>query len=152
MITGPTIATANSVGDISNPGTNVVNYQLGADWNGRNGNLTTVGSAGPLSESFYGTCDQGGNVAEWNETPLDNGEFRGRRGGSFGSGELELQSLIGGGAVPAIDANFLGGTGFRVATIPEPATLVLAAMACMFGLVMAVRHRRWHKIAFSPGR
>ncbi len=55
----PTIATANALGDISNPGANVANYNLGADWNGQNGNVTTVGSAGPLSASFYGTFDQG---------------------------------------------------------------------------------------------
>src|SRR5690606_33394606 len=29
----PTTATANSVGDISNPGARVVNYLFGADWN-----------------------------------------------------------------------------------------------------------------------
>ena len=66
----PTIATANAVGDISNPGANVANYARGADWNGQNGNVTTVGSAGPLSASFYGTFDQGGNVWEWNEAVI----------------------------------------------------------------------------------
>jgi hypothetical protein len=40
----PTIATANSVGDISNPTANVANYANGADWNSLNGNVTTVGS------------------------------------------------------------------------------------------------------------
>jgi formylglycine-generating enzyme len=45
----PNQATANAVGDISNPGVNVANYLDGADWNGQDGNLTTVGSAGPLS-------------------------------------------------------------------------------------------------------
>ncbi len=35
----PTIATANSIGDISNPGTNVANYNRGADW--VNPSLTT---------------------------------------------------------------------------------------------------------------
>jgi sulfatase modifying factor 1 len=64
----PTLATANSVGDIDNPGANVANYYFGADWNGRDGNVTTVGSAGPLSKTYYGTSDQGGNVLEWAET------------------------------------------------------------------------------------
>lgn len=52
------------MGDISNPGANVANYGNGADWNGLVGNVTTVGSAGPLSYSFYGTADQAGNVFE----------------------------------------------------------------------------------------
>ena len=78
----PTIATANATGDISNPGTNVANYARGADWNGENGHVTTVGSAGPLSESFYGTSDQGGNVWEWNES-LVSVSSRGSRGGSW---------------------------------------------------------------------
>ena len=55
----PTQATANANGDISNPGNNVVNFLSGADWNGQDGNVTTVGSAG--SDSYYGTFDQGGN-------------------------------------------------------------------------------------------
>lgn len=62
-----TKATANSMGDISNPGANVINWDDGAVWNGVVGNLTTVGSAGSGSASFYGTYDQGGNVNEWSE-------------------------------------------------------------------------------------
>src|SRR5207249_4642352 len=58
----PVTAMVSSVGDISNPGPNVANYNRGADWNGQDGNVTTVGGAGPLSVSYYGTYDQGGNV------------------------------------------------------------------------------------------
>jgi formylglycine-generating enzyme required for sulfatase activity len=49
-----------SHGDISNPGPNVANYRSNVAWSG--GTVTTVGSAGPLSQSFYGTSDQAGNV------------------------------------------------------------------------------------------
>ena len=116
----PTIATANSVGDISNPGANVANYNFGADWNSQDGNVTTVGSAGPLSESFYGTSDQGGNVWEWNEA-LISGSFRGLRGGSFGdSTRTSCSPRSGATADPTGESVNIG---FRVATVPEPSTL-----------------------------
>jgi len=92
----PTTATANSVGDISNPGTNVANYNLGANWNGQAGNVTTVGSAGPLAKSYYGTDDQGGNVWEWNEALTTligiDGSFRGVRGGSWDYFSVGMQA------------------------------------------------------------
>ncbi len=71
----PTKATATASGDVGNPGANVVNYGDGAIWNGVTGNLTTVGGAGPLSVSHYGTYDQGGNVAEWTEDQFMSGGF-----------------------------------------------------------------------------
>jgi formylglycine-generating enzyme len=115
----PTIAMANSIGDISNPGTNVANYNLGADWNGRDGNVTTVGSAGPLSASFYGTFDQGGNVWEWNET-LISSMFRGLRGGHWNRTFFfpdDLAASVRSGVNPTNESNFVG---FRVASIPAP--------------------------------
>ncbi|MDO8630608.1 MAG: SUMF1/EgtB/PvdO family nonheme iron enzyme [Phycisphaerales bacterium] len=108
----PTTAIANATGDISNPGTNVVNYNLGAVWNGQTGNVTTVGSAGALSESFYGTSDQNGNLWEWNETVLGTDE-RGIRGGFWAHVELSLQSLTRHNDIPATEAE---GIGFRVAS------------------------------------
>ncbi len=62
----PIRAIADAFGNVANPGSNVVNYDNAADWNGLNGNVTTVGSA--TSPSAYGTLDQAGNLDEWNDT------------------------------------------------------------------------------------
>lgn len=134
--TVPTVATANSVGDISNPGANVANYLSDADWNSQNGNVTTVGSAGPLSDSFYGTADQGGNVWEWNEASI-SGTFRGLRGGSWGGLAGELQSSTRGANVAPLETF---GIGFRVATVPEPGTAELGMIG--FALTLWWRKRR----------
>lgn len=134
--TTPTIATANSVGDISNPGTNVVNYANGAVWNSQNGNVTTVGSAGLLSHSFYGTSDQGGNVWEWNEALV--GSFRGLRGGAWNYSLSNLQSSLRFGFTPTTENDNFG---FRVAEVPEPSTLVLASLALLTTLALR-RHVR----------
>jgi len=126
----PTVATANATGDISNPGANVVNYNLGADWNGQDGNVTTVGSAGPSSESFYGTSDQGGNLFEWSETVVSNTHRR--RGGSWGSDESFLRSSALGNADPS--GEFIT-HGFRVASptdnVPTVSEWGLATMALL---------------------
>jgi formylglycine-generating enzyme required for sulfatase activity len=136
----PTVATANSVGDISNPGANVANNQNGAIWNGvldGFGNVTTVGSAGPLDQSFYGTSDQGGNVWEWNEASIFGG--RSVRGGGWSDsnvGANHLAASFRGSQDPAIEPNSFG---FRVATVatavPEPSGFVLAALG-LIGLVV----------------
>jgi formylglycine-generating enzyme required for sulfatase activity len=135
--TTPTIATANSTGDISNPGANVANYHSGADWNSQNGNVTTVGSAGPLSDSFFGTADQGGNVSEWNEA-LISGSLRGQRGGSWNLLASSLTSSIRVTGNPSLEGDIFG---FRVATVPEPSTAALSMMGC----VLVLWWRRWRK-------
>ena len=60
----PTSATASSFGDVSNPGANVATYGNSSNWSILPIEVTTVGGAGQLSESYYGTSDQGGNVKE----------------------------------------------------------------------------------------
>ncbi len=108
----PTVATADPTGNIGNPGANVANYDLGADWNGQDGNVTTVGSAGLLSEGFYGTSDQGGNVWEWNETSYLICT-RSLSGGSWFGSEGALQSFTQAPTPPTSWSSF---TGFRVAS------------------------------------
>jgi len=133
----PAFATANSVGDINNSGANVVNYRYGADWNSLHGNLTTVGSAGPLSQSFYGTSDQGGNVFEWNET-LTVGSERALRGGSWNADPLDLKSFYRTSATPNYENTPIG---FRVASVPEPSSAVLGIVGLVAVLLVRARKR-----------
>lgn len=135
----PTVATANSTGDISNPGTNVANYASGADWNSQNGNVTTVGSAGAGSASHYGTFDQGGNVWEWNDEILFTSD-RGLRGGSFGSNANALQSSNRNFGNPAGGSADLGFRVSSLAPIPEPSAYA-AILGCL-GLALALTRRK----------
>lgn len=143
--TVPLVATADAFGNISNPGANVANTDLGADWNGQDGNVTTVGSAGPLSASYYGTYDQAGNVWEWVDTQFEeNGWGRGLRGGAWNlnpfntPADLRNIAKIATGSYPYI--------GFRVAApvtaVPEPSSLVLAAVGIVGLCCVAKRRRR----------
>jgi formylglycine-generating enzyme required for sulfatase activity len=114
--TAPTTATANSNGDVTNPGANVQNYNNGADWNSLNGNLTTVGSA--LANNYFGTQDMGGNVREWLEDGANNREIRGT---SFSGSAPQSSS---GDVSTAPNTSVFVTHGFRVASPP----LVLPAV------------------------
>jgi len=128
----PTYARATSIGDVANPGQDVVNFQLGADWNGQNGNVTTVGSAG--STSFYGAFDMNGNVWEWNETLI--GSSRGLRGGSFNINENLLRSSNRRSNNPTSEVSV---NGFRLASpVPGPGSVALLAV----GAPLLARRRR----------
>ncbi len=112
----PGIATATPTGDIANPGPNIVNWRLGADWNGQNGNLTTVGSAG--NASFYGAFDMAGNVDEWCETVNLGG--RAITGGAYFA--VPTFGIRPEDAYFGLDTPELDFTGFRFAS-PEPAVI-----------------------------
>jgi len=96
--------------------------------------------AGGLSP--YGTMGQGGNVWEWEETDYDlmndfSSSARGVRGGDWESSHLELlSSSVRSYVFPITEAITVG---FRVASIPEPGTLLLGALA---GLGLLWRRRR----------
>ena len=132
--TAPTVAVASATGDITNPGANVANYASGADWNSQIGNVTTVGSA--AANNYFGTADQGGNVFEWNDAVI-SGSSRGLRGGSFFLRPgTDLRASYRLGNVPASEYDFVG---FRVASVPEPSSLLLTMLA---GGVMLARRKR----------
>lgn len=90
------------------------------------------------SPGAYGTFDQGGNVWQWTEAvwAAPSGPCRVLRGGSFWDGERSLKASLCAGGSPASAGGLCG---FRVACVPEPATLTLLSMA---GLAMAGRRQR----------
>ena len=98
-------------------------------------NYLTDAGAYSSSSSYYGTSDQGGDVWEWNEA-LFSGSFRGLRGGSWSGSSDFLQSSFRDDVSPSIES---GDIGFRVASVPEPSTAVLAILAC--GLMWVLRRR-----------
>jgi formylglycine-generating enzyme required for sulfatase activity len=131
---------------------NVWNYPLGPDYetigyndgyavtgsnvyNSSQNYLTDVG-AYSFSSSFYGTFDQGGNVFEWNQWRPGSGElFRGVRGGAWDSEPGAVSNNTGAKSRfvenPTLESNKVG---FRVATVPEPGTAVLACFGFLLTL------------------
>ena len=124
--TGSNTAPGININETTNPGNNA-NYlgsAIGSPY------YRTVVGEFELSDSPYGTFDQGGNVAEWNDTRLDPG--RGLRGGPWNSNNPTEQHAQGRGASRLSPTSETGQIGFRVASIPEPSTLLLSVIGCIF--------------------
>jgi len=138
--TPPTPVNATAVGTGTTSGVspvisgNFANWQRAADWNGSDGNLTTVGTNG--GPSAYGTFDMSGNVLEWTDSVFyGQPEMRVMRGGSWydASFSWEMSSHNRSGGLASIgDSRW----GFRLASsvsgpsgVPEidPSGLRLAA-------------------------
>ncbi len=98
-----------------------------------------VDLAGGLSP--YGTMGQNGNVWEWNESAFDGFNVltdgdRSFRGGRWLISEAFLRSSNRNDFDPTVENSAVG---FRVASIPEPSTVLLA----LFSVGVIVYLRRW---------
>jgi len=98
------------------------------------GSSTNVGTYSS-DPSSYGTNDQGGNVTEWNDAVI-SGSMRGLRGGAWASDDLGLRSSDRSRYGPANEDRFIG---FRVASVPEPTSILLSMLA---GGMMLIRRKR----------
>ncbi|MBY0313398.1 MAG: formylglycine-generating enzyme family protein [Phycisphaerales bacterium] len=114
----PIVGTATATGDIANPSATTVNWQRGADWNGQNGNVTTVGSC--LNSSFYGAFDMNGNVQEWLQDTSTLGGLNNRfiAGGTFFA--VPTFGILPEDSFPAPPLSEDSATGFRFASPALP--------------------------------
>lgn len=105
--------------------------------------ITFAGGMSP-----YGTVGQGGNVWEWEEPAFSNGsnprEYVIRGGDWIGRSPLQLRSEFRTLADPSI-AGF--STGFRVASVPEPGTVLLSAVLAGGLLVWRTREAAVNKFS-----
>jgi formylglycine-generating enzyme required for sulfatase activity len=136
----PTAVTSGStgIGSAGNAG-NFANFNLAADWNSQNGNVTTVGTNG--GANAYNAFDMSGNLREWNDLTGAAGSLRGFRGGNWDNIAFSLSSSDRLTNPPSGEVN---GVGFRLAApVPEPSTyaMALAGLAC--GGYSLFRRRKW---------
>src|SRR3954469_10627018 len=108
--TGTNAAPGRNINEASNPGNNANYYDSGFVI-GSPYYRTVVGEF-ELSDSPYGTFDQGGNVYEWNETAVSVGSH-GVRAGSFNVGSAVLNASIRDYLFPSEEYHYVG---FRVAS------------------------------------
>jgi formylglycine-generating enzyme required for sulfatase activity len=108
-----------------------------ANYNLSVGSSTDVGTYSGDASS-YRTYDQGGNVWEWIDAVSDSS--RGFRGGAWvnlgGSGPLHSSNGGGYGDVPTYEFSSFG---FRLASVPEPTSMLLSMLA---GGMMLIRRKR----------
>lgn len=126
---GTNLQTYATVGDVT---------PTQAGWNYFYGGSYATDPYGPWdvgdgTEELNGTYDMMGNISEWIESPYYSGDYlsssgRGFRGGSHFGLVDNLRSSFRGYAEPHIEGDRVG---FRVASIPEPCTLLLFGLGTL---------------------
>ncbi|MEK6642906.1 MAG: SUMF1/EgtB/PvdO family nonheme iron enzyme [Planctomycetota bacterium] len=112
--------------DVSGNNANYYNFSSGT-YPIDSGKYTTVSGEFQNSASPYGTFDQAGNLIEWNEAVINS--LRGYRGGSFASSYvISMHAITRNSNSPAMEDFAIG---FRLAEVPEPASIALLALASM---------------------
>jgi len=113
-------APGNVIGGGSNEANYIVNgsFSVRAKLHDSQTSLMTPVGSFPNSASYFGTYDQGGDVAQWNDA-LVSGKLRGLRGGCWNSFAQALESSARGYDKPSAENGY---NGFRIATVPQQAS------------------------------
>ncbi|MDD5327292.1 MAG: SUMF1/EgtB/PvdO family nonheme iron enzyme [Phycisphaerae bacterium] len=118
-------ANGTDIPPVSGVNTNY-NNAVGSPWNVRSGTMEQ-----------NGTFDMMGNVWEWNETLFNNEPSYVLRGGCFLFNESYLSSSFRSNGWPYSEDE--GRLGFRVASVPEPATILMLSLG---GLALLRKRKR----------
>jgi formylglycine-generating enzyme len=108
---------------------------IGAPFPIDSGKFTTLVGEFQNSASPYGTFDQGGNVWEWNEA-VQSGAWRGYRAGSYtndSGSQLASYRIV---YYPKYEHSAVG---FRVASVPEPGSIIMLLGLALTALLYSVR-------------
>lgn len=110
-------------------GSDTINTTM-ANYDSSVGHMTDVGAYAYASP--YGTFDQGGNVWEWNGTRVSD-DGRGVRGGGWNSPSDDLLASTHFDYISPTTQDYH--MGFRVASVPEPSSIVLLSCGAIAGLL-----------------
>ena len=112
-------------GNSANFYSDIYGYAIGAPY------WRTPGGYFSLSDSPYGTFDQGGNVWEWNESVVREDvdwAYRGTRGAHAWGQQYPMHALYRYDNSPAFqDYTF----GFRLSAVPEPTSILILALGAL---------------------
>ena len=134
-----TPAPGRDMSELTNPGNNVNYYYIGCTFPIESLRYITAVGEFQLSDSPYGTFDQGGNIMEWTELRInwEGGTQACIRGGMCSGNYSYLFAAYPYYWPPEAGTSVVG---FRVSEIlPEPATTLLLGIG---GAVVALRRRR----------
>ena len=151
-IPGTVTATVTGVGSRPAGTGNFANFGTAASWNmppvDSSGNVTTVGTNG--GPSAYGAYDMTGNLWEWTNDPTNLAVWT--RGGAWNSANNPNPISAEFSRSNQPSTSQVNTLGFRIVSVPEPSTCVMALAGLACGGYSLVRRRRARPGYTRPAR